>query len=205
MHKYFAKNIIISTGTVPKSLNIPGEQEYYGKGVSYCATCDGMFFRGKDVAVNGGGNVAVEDAEYLTRFCNRVYIIHRRDEFHADEAEVVKLDGKENLVKVMDSTVTKLNGDDRLHSIEVTDKNTGETTTLNVDALFVAIGQIPMNQIFSDIVELDERGFIKTDEECRTSVKGIYAAGDCRVKTVRQLTTAASDGAIAALNACNNL
>ena len=105
----------------------------------------------------------------------------------------------------MDSTVTKLNGDDRLHSIEVTDKNTGETKTLNVDALFVAIGQIPMNQIFSDIVELDERGFIKTDEECRTSAKGIYAAGDCRVKTVRQLTTAASDGAIAALNACNTL
>ncbi len=162
-------------------------------------------FRGKNVAVNGGGNVAVEDAEYLTRFCKRVYIIHRRDEFRADEAEVVKLDGKENLVKVMDSTVTKLNGDDRLHSIEVTDKNTGETKTLNVDALFVAIGQIPMNQIFSDIVELDERGFIKTDEECRTSAKGIYAAGDCRVKTVRQLTTAASDGAIAALNACNTL
>ena len=105
----------------------------------------------------------------------------------------------------MNSTVTKLNGDDRLHSIEVTDKNTGVTTTLNVDALFVAIGQIPMNQIFSDIIELDEHGFIKTDEECLTSVKGIYAAGDCRVKTVRQLTTAASDGAIAALNACNNL
>jgi len=118
---------------------------------------------------------------------------------------VRKLNGKENLVKVMNSTVTKLNGEERLQSIDVTDKNTGETKTLNVDALFVAIGQIPMNQIFSEIVELDEYGFIKADEECRTSVKGIYAAGDCRVKSVRQLTTAASDGAIAALNACNNL
>ena len=164
-----------------------------------------MFFRGKDVAVNGGGNVAVEDVEYLTRYCNRVYIIHRRDEFRADKAEVEKLNGKENLVKIMNSTVTKLNGEERLQSIDVTNKNTGETKTLNVDALFVAIGQIPMNQIFSEIVELDEYGFIKADEECRTSVKGIYAAGDCRVKSVRQLTTAASDGAIAALNACNNL
>ena len=204
-NEYHAKAIIIATGMQRRELGIEREKELTGKGVSYCATCDGMFFRGKNVAVNGGGNVAVEDAEYLTRFCKRVYIIHRRDEFRADEVEVAKLDGKENLVKVMDSTVTKLNGDDRLHSIEVTDKNTGETKTLNVDALFVAIGQIPMNQIFSDIVELDERGFIKTDEECRTSAKGIYAAGDCRVKTVRQLTTAASDGAIAALNACNNL
>lgn len=204
-NEYHAKAIIIATGMQRRELGIEREKELTGKGVSYCATCDGMFFRGKNVAVNGGGNVAVEDAEYLTRFCKRVYIIHRRDEFRADEVEVAKLDGKENLVKVMDSTVTKLNGDDRLHSIEVTDKNTGETKTLNVDALFVAIGQIPMNQIFSDIVELDERGFIKTDEECRTSAKGIYAAGDCRVKTVRQLTTAASDGAIAALNACNTL
>lgn len=155
--------------------------------------------------LENGDLIFVKDVEYLTRYCNRVYIIHRRDEFRADEAEVVKLNGKENLVKVMNSTVTKLNGDDRLQSIEVTDKNTGEVKTLNVDALFVAIGQIPMNQIFSDIVDLDEYGFIKADEECRTSVKGIYAAGDCRVKTVRQLTTAASDGAIAALNACNNL
>ena len=204
-NEYHAKAIIIATGMKRRELGIDREKELTGKGVSYCATCDGMFFRGKDVAVNGGGNVAVEDAEYLTRFCNRVYIIHRRDEFRADEAEVVKLNGKENLVKVMNSTVTKLNGEERLQSIDVTNKNTGETKTLNVDALFVAIGQIPMNQIFSEIVELDEYGFIKADEECCTSVKGIYAAGDCRVKSVRQLTTAASDGAIAALNACNNL
>ena len=204
-NEYHAKAIIIATGMKRRELGIDREKELTGKGVSYCATCDGMFFRGKDVAVNGGGNVAVEDAEYLTRFCNRVYIIHRRDEFRADEAEVVKLNGKENLVKVMNSTVTKLNGEERLQSIDVTDKNTGETKTINVDALFVAIGQIPMNQIFSEIVELDEYGFIKADEECRTSVKGIYAAGDCRVKSVHQLTTAASDGAIAALNACNNL
>ena len=204
-NEYHAKAIIIATGMKRRELGIDREKELIGKGISYCAICDGMFFRGKDVAVNGGGNVAVEDVEYLTRYCNRVYLIHRRDEFRADEAEVVKLNGKENLVKIMNSTVTKLNGEERLQSIDVTNKNTGETKTLNVDALFIAIGQIPMNQIFSEIVELDEYGFIKADEECRTSVKGIYAAGDCRVKSVRQLTTAASDGAIAALNACNNL
>ena len=204
-NEYHAKAIIIATGMKRRELGIDREKELIGKGISYCAICDGMFFRGKDVAVNGGGNVAVEDVEYLTRYCNRVYIIHRRDEFRADKAEVEKLNGKENLVKIMNSTVTKLNGEERLQSIDVTNKNTGETKILNVDALFIAIGQIPMNQIFSEIVELDEYGFIKADEECRTSVKGIYAAGDCRVKSVRQLTTAASDGAIAALNACNNL
>ena len=204
-NEYHAKAIIIATGMKRRELGIDREKELIGKGISYCAICDGMFFRGKDVAVNGGGNVAIEDVEYLTRYCNRVYLIHRRDELRADEAEVVKLNGKENLVKIMNSTVTKINGEERLQSIDVTNKNTGETKTLNVDALFIAIGQIPMNQIFSEIVELDEYGFIKADEECRTSVKGIYAAGDCRVKSVRQLTTAASDGAIAALNACNNL
>ncbi len=204
-NEYHAKAVIIATGMIHRELGIDRDQELKGKGISFCATCDGMFFKGKDVAVVGGGNVAIEDAEYLTRFCNRVYLIHRRDAFRADDAEVRKLDGRDNLVKVMNSTVTKLIGEDRLQAIEVVDKVTGESKELSVDALFVAIGQIPSNQIFENLVDLDNYGFIRTDENCKTSRKGIFAVGDCRAKTVRQLTTAASDGAIAALNACNEM
>lgn len=204
-NEYHAKAVIIATGMIHRELGIDRDQELKGKGISFCATCDGMFFKGKDVAVVGGGNVAIEDAEYLTRFCNRVYLIHRRDAFRADDAEVRKLDGRDNLVKVMNSTVTKLIGEDRLQAIEVVDKVTGESKELSVDALFVAIGQIPSNQIFENLVDLDDYGFIRTDENCKTSRKGIFAVGDCRAKTVRQLTTAASDGAIAALNACNEM
>lgn len=204
-NEYHAKAVIIATGMIHRELDIDRDQELKGKGISFCATCDGMFFKGKDVAVVGGGNVAIEDAEYLTRFCNRVYLIHRRDAFRADDAEVRKLDGRDNLVKVMNSTVTKLIGEDRLQAIEVVDKVTGESKELSVDALFVAIGQIPSNQIFENLVDLDDYGFIRTDENCKTSRKGIFAVGDCRAKTVRQLTTAASDGAIAALNACNEM
>ncbi|MCI5722949.1 MAG: thioredoxin-disulfide reductase [Erysipelotrichaceae bacterium] len=204
-NEYHAKAVIIATGMIHRELGIDRDQELKGKGISFCATCDGMFFKGKDVAVVGGGNVAIEDAEYLTRFCNRVYLIHRRDAFRADDAEVRKLDGRDNLVKVMNSTVTKLIGEDRLQAIEVVDKVTGKSKELSVDALFVAIGQIPSNQIFENLVDLDDYGFIRTDENCKTSRKGIFAVGDCRAKTVRQLTTAASDGAIAALNACNEM
>lgn len=204
-NEYHAKAVIIATGMIHRELDIDRDQELKGKGISFCATCDGMFFKGKDVAVVGGGNVAIEDAEYLTRFCNRVYLIHRRDAFRADDAEVRKLDGRDNLVKVMNSTVTKLIGEDRLQAIEVVDKVTGKSKELSVDALFVAIGQIPSNQIFENLVDLDDYGFIRTDENCKTSRKGIFAVGDCRAKTVRQLTTAASDGAIAALNACNEM
>lgn len=199
---YQAKAIIIATGLQRRKLQLPKEDTLSGRGISYCATCDGAFFKGQDVAINGGGNVALEDAEYLTRFCRKVYLIHRRDTFRADQAEVDKLKDKTNIEYVLNSQVTKLNGETKLESIEVTDRD-GNQKTLDVVALFIAIGQIPMNQIFKGLVNMDEAGFIVTDEQCRTSVEGIYAAGDCRQKTIRQLATAASDGAIAALNACN--
>lgn len=153
-----------------------------------------------DVIIIGAGTAGLSAAIYVQRAGKKALVL----EESTYGGQIINTADIENYPGIEPRNMFDT-WNDRLQSIEVTDKNTGETKTLNVDALFVAIGQIPMNQIFSDIVELDERGFIKTDEECRTSAKGIYAAGDCRVKTVRQLTTAASDGAIAALNACNTL
>ena len=175
-----------------------------GKGVSYCATCDGAFFKNKVVAVNGGGNVALEDAQYLADLCEKVYIIHRRDAFRAEQAEINRILEKKNIECVYDSTVTKLNGNDHLESIEVRDKE-GNTRQLDVAALFVAIGQIPLNEAFKNIVDLDESGYIKADELGYTNHPGIFAAGDCRVKSLRQLATAASDGANAATSAYHYL
>lgn len=198
---YAAKALILATGVRRRKLGLAKEETFAGKGVSYCATCDGAFFRGKDVAVNGGGNTALEDAQYLSRIANKVYLIHRRDAFRADPAEVEKIRGMENVVPVMNATVTDLTGDGKLSGVEVTDKITGEKKVLPVSALFVAIGQAPENEAFADLVELDEAGYIKAGEDCKTSHPGIFAAGDCRTKKVRQLTTAAADGAVAALAA----
>ena len=196
--------VIIATGVTRRVLGLPNEKELVGKGVSYCATCDGAFYRKKDVAVNGGGNTALEDAEFLSRFCNKVYLIHRRDQFRAAEAEIRKIEGKENIELVLNSTITALSeGEDgKLASIETTDKLTGEKRTIPVSGLFVAIGQIPANQAFADIVELDSAGYIVAGEDTKTSAEGIFAAGDCRTKKVRQLATAGADGAVAALAAC---
>lgn len=202
-----AKAVILATGVKRRKLGLPKEDALTGKGVSYCATCDGAFFRGKDVAVNGGGNTALEDAQFLTRMAKKVYLIHRRDAFRADPAEVEKIQGKENLELVMNSTVTDLiPGDDgKLAAIETTDKNTKEKRTIPVAGLFVAIGQAPSNEIFRNTVQLDPQGYIIAGEDCRTSCPGIFAAGDCRTKKVRQLTTAAGDGAVAALAAAEYL
>ena len=200
---YDCKAVILATGVRRRELGLDKETELVGKGVSYCATCDGAFYKGKDVAVFGGGNTAVEDAEFLTRFCNKIYLIHRRDQFRADAAEVEKVREKENLEMVLNSNVTALLAEDRLTAVEVTDKNTLEKRVLPVSGLFVAIGQVPSNQAFADLVELDESGYIVAGEDCLTSRPGVFAAGDCRTKKVRQLTTAAADGAIAALAACS--
>ncbi len=204
-HEYRAKAVVLATGVQRRELGLSNEQALVGKGVSYCATCDGAFYRKKDVAVNGGGNTALEDAEFLTRFCNKVYLIHRRDSFRAAEAEVKKIEGKENIELVLNSTISELQtGEDgKLSAVQVVDKNTGETRELPVAGLFVAIGQIPSNQAFADVVELDPQGYIVAGEDTKTSAAGIFAAGDCRTKTVRQLATAAADGAVAALAACS--
>jgi len=198
---YEGKAVILATGAKNRSLGVEKEEELVGKGISYCATCDGMFYRGKVVAVNGGGNTAVEDATFLSDYVEKVYVIHRRDEFRADKAEVDRLTAKPNVELVLNSTVKTLESDaSGLTGLVVVNKN-GEERTLKVDGLFVAIGQAPDNQAFSDLVELDGKGYISAGESTLTKTPGIFTAGDCRTKTIRQLATAASDGAVAGLAA----
>lgn len=194
---YPAKAVILATGAKNRLLGLDREQELTGHGISYCATCDGMFFKGKDAAVAGGGSTAVADALYLSNICRKVYLIHRRDGFRAEKAMVDLLKNRPNVEFVLGVNVSRLNGQTALESVEVTDKATQQTRTIPVSALFVAIGQEPENEPFSSIVRLDEKGYIIAGEDCVTSTPGIFAAGDGRTKTVRQLVTAAGDGAVA--------
>ena len=197
---YKTKTIILATGSENRKLGLPNEDELVGKGISYCATCDGAFYRKKTVAVVGGGNTALEEALYLSNLVEKVYLIHRRDEFRGEETTVNKLKEKDNVEFIYNSNVTKLNANERLESIEVTNKD-GSIQTINVDGLFVAVGRIPENQNFAKVINLDESGYIVAGENCNTNVDGIFVAGDNRVKEVRQLVTATSDGAIAATEA----
>ncbi|MCR5148246.1 MAG: thioredoxin-disulfide reductase [Eubacterium sp.] len=200
---YEAKAVILATGAKNRHLGVDREEALTGRGVSYCATCDGAFYKGKDVAVNGGGNTALEDAMFLTNYCNKVYVIHRRDEFRGEKETLLALQKKYNVEFVLNSSVVKLLGEDRLSGIEVRNKLTEEVREINVDCLFVAIGQEPDNQAFKDVAELDKAGYIISGESCTTKTPGLFTAGDCRTKQVRQLVTAASDGAVAALAACS--
>ncbi|MBR6015114.1 MAG: FAD-dependent oxidoreductase, partial [Firmicutes bacterium] len=194
---YTAGAVIIATGSESRKLGLAGEDELIGKGISYCATCDGAFFRGKAVAVVGGGNTALEDALYLTDPASKVYLIHRRDEFRGEDKTVGILKERANIEFVYNSRVTGLISGDRLTGIEVTD-NDGGKREIAVDGLFVAIGRNPENQNFAKLVNLDEAGYVIAGEDCKTNAPGIFTAGDNRTKEVRQLVTAASDGAIAA-------
>ena len=197
---YKTKTIIIATGSENRKLGLPNEDEFASKGISYCATCDGAFYKEKTVAVVGGGNTALEDALYLSDLASKVYLIHRRDEFRGEESTINLLKEKDNIEFLYNSNVTKLNTKDRLESIEVT-SNDGETRTIDVDALFIAIGRIPENQNFAKLINIDNAGYIISNEYCHTNVEGIFVAGDNRVKELRQLVTATSDGAIAAVEA----
>ena len=199
---YKAKSIIIATGTQNRKLEIPNEDELVGRGVSYCATCDGNFYKGKDVAVVGGGNTALEDALYLSDIANHVYLIHRRDTFRGEQY-IEELKKKENVEFVLNSKVVKLNSNDKLESIDV-DTN-GEIKNIKVDGLFVAVGQVPNNEIFKGLIEMDSYGYIISFDNVHTNVDKIYVAGDTRVKDLRQLTTAVSDGAIAASTALKEM
>ncbi len=201
---YAAKAIILATGAKNRPLGIAREKELIGRGISYCATCDGMFFRGKDTAVNGGGNTALEDALYLADLADTVYLIHRRDSFRGEETTVKRLAERENVHFVYNSRVTALNADKRLRSIEVTN-NDGAVTTLEVNGLFVAVGRIPENRNFAAVAELDDAGYAVAGENCRTKTPGVFVAGDNRVKDVRQLVTATADGAVAATEAVKYL
>lgn len=201
---YEAKAVIIATGSESRKLGVEGEDALVGRGVSYCATCDGAFFRGKKVAVVGGGNTALEDALYLSDIAETVYLIHRRDEFRGDEASAELLKKRENVVFVLNSRVTKLTAEKRLKSIEVTDKD-GKTAEYEVNGLFVAVGRIPENRAFENVLELDGSGYAVSGEDCRTKTPGVFVAGDNRAKELRQLVTAAADGASAATEAVKYL
>lgn len=201
-NKYQAKSIILATGAENRKLNLDKEAELVGKGVSYCATCDGNFYKDKIVAVNGGGNTALEDAIYLSNLAQKVYLIHRRDEFRGEQKYLEELKKKDNVEFILNANVIKLNGEDRLESIDI--KQNDEVKTIDIDGLFIAIGQEPKNEIFANLINLNN-GYIDSIDGVHTNVDGIYVAGDTRVKELRQLTTAVSDGAIAATTAIKEM
>jgi len=196
---YKVKSVLIATGTKHRKLNAPGENELSGKGVSYCATCDGFFFKGKKVAIVGGGNSALIEAIYLKQIgCSEVYVIHRRDQFRAEKSYVEEAKDK-GVNFILDSVVEKINGEDKVESLDLKNKKTNKKSKLEIDGVFVSIGEIPQNDLPKKLgLKLDERGFIKVDTQGRTSVKGVYAAGDI-TGGLRQVITAAAEGAVAAL------
>ena len=191
-----AKTVIIASGAHSRKLGLEKEDKFLGKGISYCATCDGGFYKGKTVAVVGGGDTAVEDATYLLNFAKKVYLIHRRDQLRAKGTMAERL-LKSNVEPIWNSQITSLNGQDRLESISIYNKINNETTKLPIDGVFVAVGQTPSSSLFD--VEKDENGYIIADERTlKTNIEGVFVAGDVRQKDLRQIVTATSDGAIAA-------
>ena len=195
--KYEAKAIIIATGSANRRLNIQNEKEYVGKGVSYCATCDGNFFKDKIVAVVGGGQTAIDDVLYLSNIASKVYLIYRGEKLNESLDKLDKIYELSNLEIILNSNVSMINGEDVLTSIEIIDNNQNKKT-INIDGLFIAVGQEPKNEIFNNVVDLNEKGYIETTDGVHTKTSGIYVAGDTRVKELRQLTTAVADGSIAA-------
>lgn len=202
--EYYGASLIIAVGAEEKKLGLPGEAELTGRGISYCATCDGAFYKGKEVAVFGGGNTALNDALYLADIAEKVYLVHRRNEFRGDAILVERLKERKNVEFVLESKPVEFLGDDKLTGVKIVSSDDAERV-LEVPGVFMAVGQAPQTEIFADVVDLDEKGYVVAGEDCRTSVDGIYVAGDCRTKEIRQLVTAASDGAVAATEACRNL
>lgn len=201
---YEGKAIIIATGVENRKLGFEAEEKFKGKGISYCATCDGHFYKNKVVAVVGGGNTALEDAIYLSNLAQKVYLIHRRDTFRGEAKYIEEVKKKENIEILYNSRVTNCMGEEHLQEIEITDSD-DVVTNISVDGLFIAIGQIPMNDILKEKITLDEAGYIESMDGVHTSVEKIYVAGDCRVKDLRQLTTAVADGAMAATTAIKEM
>lgn len=193
---YNSKTIILATGAKNKKLGIKNENEYLGKGLSYCATCDGNFYKDKIVAVVGGGNTAITDAIYLSDIASKVYLIHRKDSFRADDKYIIELKEKNNIEFILNTNITDIYGDNILEGIKL-----DNGLDINVNGLFIAVGQEPKNEIFSSLIDIDEKGYIISNDGVHTNVKGIYVAGDARVKSLRQVITAVSDGAIAATTA----
>lgn len=198
---YETKTVILATGAHHRLLNVPGEESLSGMGVSYCATCDGAFYKGSDVAVIGGGDVAVEDAIFLARGCRKVYVVHRRNELRAAKSLQEKLFSLPNVEMVWDSAVESIEGEEQVEAVRLKQLKDGSSRTLQVDGVFVAVGITPDSDLLKGIAEMDENGYIVADETCETSVPGIYAAGDVRKKPLRQIITAAADGANAITSA----
>lgn len=194
-----SRTVILATGARPQFLHVPGEEELRGRGVSYCATCDGAFFRGKTVAVIGGGDAAVEEAMFLTRFAGKVFLIHRRGELRA--TRVVQQRARENdrIEFIWHSVVRKIIGRETVEGILIEDRRTGETRRLDVDGIFIYVGQQPVSHLIEKLVEVDRHGYVITDQNMRTNCPGLFAAGDVRKKLLRQVITAVADGAIAAV------
>lgn len=197
---YYGKTVIIASGAMHSKLGVPGEEEFGGMGVSYCATCDGAFFRKKVTAVVGGGDVAIEDAIFLARMCEKVYLIHRRDQLRGARSLQEKLFALDNVTVLWDTVVEEIRGDGKVNSLAVKNVKTQEQSELSVDGVFVAVGITPNSQPFSQLLTLDH-GYIAADETCETGVPGVFAAGDVRKKQLRQIVTAVADGANAVTSA----
>ncbi len=198
------KTVIIATGAKHRMLGLPREEDFVGEGISFCAVCDGAFYAGQDVAVIGGGNSALQEAILLADLAKKVYVVQNLDFLTGEQKLQEKLAAKENVEIILGHTVKAVLGDTTLTGITIEDANANEKK-LAIDGMFVAIGLIPQNEVFSSVVNLDERGYVCSDENCLTNANGIFVAGDCRVKKIRQVATAAADGAIAALAACDYL
>ncbi len=194
--EYECKAVIFALGVSPRRSGLPNEDALIGRGLSYCAHCDGNFFRKRDVAVIGGGSTALQDAIYLSDICNKVYLVHRRDDFRGEATLVARVKEKENIEIIYDSTLESAEGEPVLKSITVKNKNSGKERVIPVNGLFLAIGQVPGTKGFENILPLDEYGYVDADESCKVK-DGIFVCGDCRKKALRQLTTAVSDGSVA--------
>lgn len=203
--EYVSRTVIIATGSRHRPLGVAGEDELVGKGISYCAVCDGAFYAGREVAVIGGGNSALVEAVMLADLCKKVTVVQNLGFLTGEKRLVQKLAAKENVTVICNTVVEGLEGKDLLSAVLLKNTETGETSRLAVDGVFVCIGQIPENDAFKNLVAIDERGYIVSDEDCFTPDPAIFVAGDCRTKKVRQVTTATADGAVAAIAACRYL
>ena len=202
--EFEAKTVIVATGAKHRMLGLPREEEFVGEGISFCAVCDGAFYAGRDVAVIGGGNSALQEAILLADLANKVYVVQNLDFLTGEQKLQEKLSAKENVEIILGHTVKGIIGDTTLTGITIADSNDNEKQ-LDIDGMFVAIGLIPQNEAFDGVINLDERGYVTSDENCLTNADGIFVAGDCRSKKIRQVATAAADGAVAALAACDYL
>ena len=198
---YETKTVILATGASHNKLMVPGEEELAGMGVSYCATCDGAFFRGKTTMVVGGGDVAIEDAIFLARGCEKVYLVHRRDELRGAKILQDSLMSMPNVEIIWDSVVQEIQGEEQVEQVKILNRKTGKETEIKVDGIFIAVGIHPNTECFSDLVQTDDKGYIVAGESCETSIPGIFVAGDTRTKELRQIITAVADGA----NAVNSV